>query len=162
MCNSYWITWQIDKKLKKIAKFPNVPSQDVWKFTPVSYRTLALWSRCPALTPFLQPITPSRASGTADHVRSLYDLLFKWALKNSRPTSNQVAYSLIWKKIISFLSWRSNLRIDYDWYLMVTWLNKVFVWLKWPLASKCRWWAIISIDDKLSFQLMINDHFDWR
>ena len=22
-------------------------SQDIWKFTPVSYRTLALWGRCP-------------------------------------------------------------------------------------------------------------------
>ena len=51
-----------------------MPSQDVWKFTPVSYRTSALWGRCPALTPILQLITPSRASGTADHVRSLDDL----------------------------------------------------------------------------------------
>ena len=31
-----------------------MPSQDVWKFTPVSYRTSALWGRCPALTPLLQ------------------------------------------------------------------------------------------------------------
>ena len=46
---------------------------DVWKFTPVSYRTSALWGRCPALTLLLQLITPSRASGTADHVRSLDD-----------------------------------------------------------------------------------------
>ena len=86
MWNSYWIIWQIDKKLKemqnpywiswKIApKASNMPSQDVWKFTPVSYRTSALWGRCPALTPLLQLITPSRASGTADHVRSLDDLL---------------------------------------------------------------------------------------
>ena len=52
-----------------------MPSQDVWKFTPVSYRTSALWGRCPALTPLLQLITASRASGTADHVRSLDDLL---------------------------------------------------------------------------------------
>ena len=52
-----------------------MPSQDVWKFTPVSYRTSALWGRCPALTPLLQLITLSRASGTADHVRSLDDLL---------------------------------------------------------------------------------------
>ena len=51
-----------------------MPSQDVWKFTPVSYRTSALWGRCPALTPIFQLITPSRASGTADHVRSLDDL----------------------------------------------------------------------------------------
>ena len=51
----------------------NVPSQDVWKFTPVSYRTSALWGRCPALTLLLQLITPSRALGTADHVRSLDD-----------------------------------------------------------------------------------------
>ena len=28
---------------------------------------------CPALTPLLQLLTPSRASGTADHVRSLDD-----------------------------------------------------------------------------------------
>ena len=52
-----------------------MPSQDVWKYTPVSYRTSALRGRCPALTPLLQLITPSRTSGTADHVRSLDDLL---------------------------------------------------------------------------------------
>ena len=51
-----------------------MPSQDVWKFTPVSYRTSALLGCCPALTPLLQLIIPSRASGTADHVRSLDDL----------------------------------------------------------------------------------------
>ena len=51
-----------------------MPPQDVWKFTPVSYRTSALWGRCPALTPLLQLITSSRASGTADHVQSLDDL----------------------------------------------------------------------------------------
>ena len=50
-------------------------SQDVRKFTPVSYRTLALWGRCPAPTQLLQLITPSRALATADHVRSLDDLL---------------------------------------------------------------------------------------
>ena len=54
----------------------NVPSKDVWKFTPVSYRTSALWGRCPALTILLQLITPSRASGTADHVRSLDECFF--------------------------------------------------------------------------------------
>ena len=53
-----------------------MPYQDVWKFTPVSYRTSALWGRCPALTPLLQLITPSRVLGTADHVRSLDDLFF--------------------------------------------------------------------------------------
>ena len=46
---------------------------DIWKFTPVSYRTSALWGRCPALTPLLHLVTPSRASGTADHKRSLDD-----------------------------------------------------------------------------------------
>ena len=51
---------------------PNIP-QDVSKFPPVSYRTSALWGRCPALSPLLHLITPSRASGTADHVRSLDD-----------------------------------------------------------------------------------------
>ena len=35
----------------------------------------SLWGRCPALTPLLQLITSSRESGTADHVRSLDDLL---------------------------------------------------------------------------------------
>ena len=82
--NSHWITWKLTMKGKKIQcsllitrkvtpKASNVPSQDVWKFTPVSYRTSALWGRCPALTPLLQLITPSRALGTADHVRSLDD-----------------------------------------------------------------------------------------
>ena len=42
----------------------------------MSYRTSALWGRCPALTLPLQLITPSRASGTADHVQSLDDLFF--------------------------------------------------------------------------------------
>ena len=53
-----------------------MPSQDIRKFTPVSYRTSVLWGRCPALTPPLQVITPSRASGTADHVQSLDDLFY--------------------------------------------------------------------------------------
>ena len=83
MQNSDPIAWKIDKNIEKNAMFslnnmensPKAqrPSQDVWKFTPVSYRTSALWGRCPALTPLLQLITPSRASGTADHVRSLVD-----------------------------------------------------------------------------------------
>ena len=68
MQSSHWISWKID------TKAANMPSQDVWKFTPVSYRTSALWGRCPALTPLLQLITTSRASGTADHVQSLDDL----------------------------------------------------------------------------------------
>ena len=46
---------------------------DVWKLPPVSYRTSALWGRCPALTPLFHLITPSRASRTVDHVRSLDD-----------------------------------------------------------------------------------------
>ena len=56
--------WQIEKELKickipikyheKIAtKASSMPSQDIWKFTPVSYRTSALWGRYPALTPLL-------------------------------------------------------------------------------------------------------------
>ena len=60
--NSHWITWRVNKKLKKMQNSqwiswkitPNMPSKDVWKFTPVSYRTLALWGRCPAFTPLLQ------------------------------------------------------------------------------------------------------------
>ena len=89
MQNSDPIAWKIDKNIEKNAMFslnnmensPKAqrPSQDVWKFTPVSYRTSALWGRCPALTPILQLITPSRASGTADHVRSLDDLFPFWA-----------------------------------------------------------------------------------
>ena len=45
-----------------------MPTQDIRKFT--------LCSRCPALTQLLQLITPSMASGTADHLRSLDDLFF--------------------------------------------------------------------------------------
>ena len=81
MQNSDPIAWKIDKNIEKNAMFSlknmensskaQKPSQDVWKFTTVSYRTSALWGRCPALTPLLHWITPSRASGTADHVRSL-------------------------------------------------------------------------------------------
>ena len=74
MQNFHWISWKIAPKAS------NMPSQDVWKFTSVSYRTSALWNRCPALTLLFQLITSSRASGTADHVRSLDDL-FKF-IKN--------------------------------------------------------------------------------
>ena len=55
-----------------------MPPQDVWKFPPVFYRTSALWGCCPALTPPLYWITPSRASGIADHILPLGDwLLFQ-------------------------------------------------------------------------------------
>ena len=83
MQNSDPIAWKIDKNIEKNAMFSlnnmenspkaQKPSQDVWEFTTVSYRTPAFWGRCPALTPPLLLITPSRASGTADHVRSLDD-----------------------------------------------------------------------------------------
>ena len=46
----------------------NVPSLGVWKFTPMFYRTSALWGPCPTLIPLLHWIIPSGASGTADHV----------------------------------------------------------------------------------------------
>ena len=39
------------------------------------YRTSALWGRCPAPSPQPRQNCPSRATGTADHVRSLDDLL---------------------------------------------------------------------------------------
>ena len=46
--------------------------KDVRKeFALVFYRASVLWGRCPAPTPPLQLITPSRALGTADHVQSL-------------------------------------------------------------------------------------------
>ena len=72
-----------------------MPSQDVRKFTPVSYRTSALWGRCPALTLLLQLIIPSRASGTADHVQSLDDLfsIFPSYLKiSTTPGSSMLFY----------------------------------------------------------------------
>ena len=53
---------KIEKNVKIDTKASNMPSQDVWKFTP-------------ALTPIFQLIIPSRALGTADHVRSLDHLL---------------------------------------------------------------------------------------
>ena len=40
------------------------------------YRALTLWGRCPGLTSLLTWITARRASGTADHVRSLDDMFF--------------------------------------------------------------------------------------
>ena len=64
-----------------------MPPQDVWKFPPVFYRTSALWGRCPALTPPSYWINPSRASGTADHVRSLDDLFVSQLLLTSKPTN---------------------------------------------------------------------------
>ena len=63
-----------------------MPTQDVREFTPVSYRTSALWGRCPALTLLLQLITPSSASGTADHVQSLDDLFSSFQLSFSFPS----------------------------------------------------------------------------
>ena len=37
--------------LNQSSKAWNMPPQDIWKFTPVFYRTSALWGRCPSLTP---------------------------------------------------------------------------------------------------------------
>ena len=45
----------------------------VMKFQVLLDRTSAFQGRCPALSPLLHLITSSRASGTADHVRSLDD-----------------------------------------------------------------------------------------
>ena len=57
-----------------------------WRLRSVCYWTSALWGRCPALTPLLQLITPSRASGTADHVRCLDDLLLPaYTCSHTRP-----------------------------------------------------------------------------
>ena len=55
------------------------------------YRTLALWGRCPALTPLLHLITPSRASGTADHVQSFDDWLHSYDFG-----TDQRVGSLLW------------------------------------------------------------------
>ena len=54
-----------------------MPPQDSWKFTCVLQDIGPLGPlHCPVLTPLLRLITPSRALGTADHVRSLDDLLY--------------------------------------------------------------------------------------
>ena len=48
--------------------------RDTFPFsTSVSYRTISLLVCCPALTSLLHLIIASRATGTADHVRSLDD-----------------------------------------------------------------------------------------
>ena len=90
MQNSHWIAW------KTAAKASNMPSQGVWNFTPVSYRTSALWGRCPALPSLLQLITPSRASGTADHVRSLDDLFlfFFWCCPEANHAQLDEQYAM--------------------------------------------------------------------
>ena len=72
--------WSSDRKY---GPYPPVRDlKEAWhhirKFTPVSYRTLALWGRCPAFTQLLQLIISSRASSTADHVRSLDDFFFSF------------------------------------------------------------------------------------
>ena len=72
--------------LRHPAPNNQMPSNTL-KFTLMSYRTSALWGRCPALTPLFELITLSRASGTADHVRSLDDWLFyfhlvSWSVRN--------------------------------------------------------------------------------
>ena len=84
MKKPHWILWKIAPKAS------NMPSQDVWKFTPVSYRTSALWGRCPAHSTS-SDITPSRASGTAGHVRSLDDLSSDIGLMAPYPKSSSVA-----------------------------------------------------------------------
>ena len=43
-----------------------MPPKDIWKFIPVSYRTLVLWGHCPVFNPIMPLIAPSRVSGTAD------------------------------------------------------------------------------------------------
>ena len=70
-----------------------MPSQDVRKFTPVSYRTLALWGHCPALAPLMQLITPRRALGTADHVRSLDDQLCSGTLLHLAATPRHPTFA---------------------------------------------------------------------
>ena len=63
-------------KFSLTSQTSNLPRRtDVRKFTPVSYRSSSLWGPCPALTPLLKLIIPSRELGTADHVQVLDDLL---------------------------------------------------------------------------------------
>ena len=52
------------------------PLRTYWNspLCPTGHRPFG--GRCPALPPPLQLITPSRASGTADHVQTLDDLLY--------------------------------------------------------------------------------------
>ena len=62
---------------------PSITSIDILKTSgnspPVSYRTLAFWGCCPALTPLLNLITWSRALDTTDQVRSLDNLFCLYA-----------------------------------------------------------------------------------
>ena len=68
---------------------------DVWKFPPVFYRTSALWGHCPVRTPLLHWITPSRASGTTDHVRSLDDKLLLRSKKKSVEIKKILLFSVL-------------------------------------------------------------------
>ena len=65
MWYSHWITWQIDEKLKKcktpteyhgkLLQRPQICPLRRYGNSPLSYRASALWGRCFALTPLLQP-----------------------------------------------------------------------------------------------------------
>ena len=75
MQNSDPITRKIVKNVERNSMFSLNNMENSPKGLLRTSGNSPLWGRCPALTQLLQLITPSRASGTADHVRSLDNFL---------------------------------------------------------------------------------------
>ena len=69
MQNSHWKSWKIAPKASIM------PPQNIWKFTCV-LQDICLLGPLPCSHSTSSAITPSRALGNADHVRSLDDLIF--------------------------------------------------------------------------------------
>ena len=91
----------------------------MWKFTPVLHRTLALWDRADARQ-------QSRATGTADQLRSLDGLLFcscpclYSVLQPHAPITSHQSNVLIASRLIFSAEFIGRLSL-------VTWVMRVFV-----------------------------------
>ena len=127
MQHSYWITWKV------ATKASNMPSKDVWKFTSVSTKTSTLWGRSVALTPLLPLITPSRASGTADHVQSLDDLL-SFILAMAEIRLQQMKLVDIRHSRSSVLDGLGELS-SYGWFLVASGFAAWYGLINWPCAA---------------------------
>ena len=115
MQNLHWISWKIAPKAS------NMPSQDVWKFTRV-LKDIGPLGPLPCSD---STLTPSRASGTADHVQSLDDFLLNvsyfFYLKHPNGLSDLAALSLwVIPRLCAFIfvyrfpipKWRVNGRVN--------------------------------------------------
>ena len=110
-----------------------MPSQDIWKFTPVSYRTLARWGRCPTFTLFFHLITLSKALVTADHVRALADL-FITAPAHLQATWVAMFLALFNNKRI--LCFSSSVQLALQMNFPQPWLDQILLFFQAPGKQK--------------------------